>query len=104
VAKTKSKRTQTGTRESEGGIIPKELLSREIASILRKRDLTQTEAARIMDDAPSQVSLVVTGKLRGFSTERLLRMLARLGRDVDIVIRPTEGRRRTGKVRVLRGN
>jgi hypothetical protein len=38
-------------------------------------------AAKAMDrDAPSQISLVVTGKLRGFSTERLLRMLARLGR------------------------
>ena len=60
-------------------VIPKGVLAKEIASILRQRNLTQTEAAWLMKDAPSQVSLVVTGKLRGFSTERLLRMLARLG-------------------------
>ena len=62
--------------------------------------MTQTEAAYIMRDAPSQISLVVTGKLRGFSTERLLRMLARLGRDIDIVIRPSKGK--SGKVTVIR--
>jgi hypothetical protein len=52
-----------------------------------------------MRDAPSQISLVVTGKLRGFSTERLLRMLARLGRDIDIVIRPSKGQVRQGQRR-----
>ena len=54
-----------------------------------------------MRDAPSQVSLVVTGKLRGFSTERLLRMLARLGRNIDIVLRPTSGGKE-GTIRVVR--
>ena len=53
-----------------------------------------------MKDAPSQVSLVVTGKLRGFSTERLLRMLARLGRDIEIVVRPSK--RKAGKISVVR--
>jgi predicted XRE-type DNA-binding protein len=82
-------------------VIPKNVLAKEIATILRDRDLTQTQAAYLMKDAPSQVSLVVTGKLRGFSTERLLRMLARLGRDIDIVIRATPGDRK-GKIKVVR--
>lgn len=81
-------------------VIPKNVLAKEIATILDDQQLTQTEAAYIMRDAPSQISLVVTGKLRGFSTERLLRMLARLGRDIDIVIRPAKGK--TGKVNVVR--
>ncbi|HVE33683.1 MAG TPA: XRE family transcriptional regulator [Gemmatimonadaceae bacterium] len=81
-------------------MIPKNVLAKEIASILESQQLTQTEAAYIMRDAPSQISLVVTGKLRGFSTERLIRMLARLGRDIDIVIRPARGR--NGKVSVTR--
>jgi len=81
-------------------VIPKSVLAKEIATILEDRELTQTEAAYVMRDAPSQVSLVVTGKLRGFSTERLLRMLARLGRDIEIVIRPTRGRK--GRVSVVR--
>ena len=81
-------------------VIPKGVLAKEIGSILRDRDMTQTEAAWLMKDAPSQVSLVVTGKLRGFSTERLLRMLARLGRDIDIVVRKARGR--SGKISVVR--
>lgn len=87
-------------RASADSVIPKNILAKEIAGILEDQNLTQTEAAYIMRDAPSQISLVVTGKLRGFSTERLLRMLARLGRDIDIVIRPSKGK--SGKVTVIR--
>src|SRR5690242_1041107 len=93
----KSKRRARAASES---VIPKDVLAKEIARILDDKGLTQTEAAYVMRDAPSQISLVVTGKLRGFSTERLLRMLARLGRDIDIVIRPARGR--NGKVSVTR--
>jgi predicted XRE-type DNA-binding protein len=81
-------------------VIPKNVLAQEIATILEDQQLTQTEAAYIMRDAPSQISLVVTGKLRGFSTERLIRMLARLGRDIDITIRPAKAK--AGKVTVTR--
>jgi len=81
-------------------VVPKAVLAKEVAKILEDRELTQTEAAYVMRDAPSQISLVVTGKLRGFSAERLLRMLIRLGRDIDVVIRPSRGK--TGKVTVIR--
>ena len=53
-------------RASADSVIPKSILAKEIASILEDQNLTQTEAAYIMRDAPSQISLVVTGKLRGF--------------------------------------
>jgi len=86
-------------RNDADDIIPKAILSRQIAGILRDRQLTQTEAAYLIHDAPSQISLVVTGKTRGFSGERLLRMLSRLGRDVDIVTRPAKSK--TGRVRVV---
>jgi predicted XRE-type DNA-binding protein len=81
-------------------VIPKAVFAKEIANILDEEQLTQTEAAYIMRDAPSQISLVVTGKLRGFAADRLIRMLTRLGRDVDITIRPARGRK--GKVTVTR--
>lgn len=64
-------------------------LAKEIAKIITERQLTQTEAAFLMQDAPSQVSLVVTGKLRGFSVERLLRMRAMLGARVRVVVSNT---------------
>lgn len=98
MARAKTKRTRS--RAPVDRVIPKGILAKEIANILRDRDLTQTEAAWLMKDAPSQVSLVVTGKLRGFSTERLLRMLARLGRDIQIVVRPSRGK--SGKISVVR--
>ena len=97
VARAKTKSRPRAVAES---VIPKEVLAKEVAKILEDQELTQTEAAYIMRDAPSQISLVVTGKLRGFSTERLLRMLARRGRDIEIVIRPSKGK--SGKVSVVR--
>lgn len=71
-----------------------------VADTLSDRELTQTEAAYIMRDAPSQISLVVTNKLRGFSTERLTRMVARLGHDVEIRI--SKAKTKTGKISVRR--
>jgi predicted XRE-type DNA-binding protein len=73
-------------------------LARAIAKELDDQELTQTEAARIMLDAPSQISLVVTGKLRGFSTARLIRMLNRLGRNVEL--RMTKAKGKFGQTRL----
>ena len=74
-------------------LIPKDELAREIATIIRYHHLTQTEAARVVGDAPSQMSLLLSGKIEGFSTERLLRMLLRLGRDIELVFRPAQNAR-----------
>jgi predicted XRE-type DNA-binding protein len=80
-------------------LIKKAVLAKEIARILEERGLTQTEASYIVRDAPSQLSLMVNGHLRGFSTERLLRTLTRLGRDIEIRIRRTKSGR-AGAVRL----
>jgi predicted XRE-type DNA-binding protein len=98
--KTVAAKTKRRARAASESVIPKDVLAKEIARILDDKGLTQTEAAYVMRDAPSQISLVVTGKLRGFSTERLLRMLARLGRDIEITIKPSKGK--AGKVSVVR--
>lgn len=73
--------------------------SKCIGGIIEDEQLTQTEAAYLMQDAPSQVSLVTNGNLRGFSTERVLRMLARLGRDIDIVAKKSRGKQ--GRIRFI---
>ena len=100
VAKAQSSRVWE--RTSEDQMIPKETLAKEIAAILKERRLTQIEAAYLAGDAPSQLSLIVSGKLRGFSTDRLARILLRLGRDIEIVIRPSRGGRKVGAVRLAR--
>jgi predicted XRE-type DNA-binding protein len=90
-----ARRRATAQREE---LIKKAPLAREIARIIEDRGLTQTEASFIVRDAPSQLSLIVTGKLRGFSAERLLRTLTRLGRDVEIVMR--KSRAKTGRIQL----
>ena len=91
-------RTKPGQRDN---LIPKESLAKEIARILDERGLTQTEAAYLIKDAPSQLSLIVNGKLAGFSVERLLRVLQRLGNDIEI--RTSRATGKTGKVRLRVG-
>lgn len=99
----KGKSTGTATPRQRGRIqtIPKEILAKEIRTIIQYRHLNQAQAAEIVGDAQSQLSLVLSGKLDGFSSDRLLQMLLRLGRNVDIIIKPTGGLRRQGKLRVM---
>ena len=70
----------------------KEQLAREIGRILRDRQMTQTEASYLIREQPSQLSLITNGRLRGFSLDRLVKYLARLGCDVEVRI----ARRKTG--------
>ena len=86
-------------RKTQPSVISKDVLAREVARILDEDQLTQMQAAYIIKDSPSQISLLVTGKTRGFSAERLIRMLTRLGRDVDIAVRKSKAGK-VGKVRV----
>ncbi|HEY4218115.1 MAG TPA: XRE family transcriptional regulator [Gemmatimonadaceae bacterium] len=86
-------------RKAQPSVISKDVLAKEVARILDQNAMTQTEAAYIIKDSPSQISLIVTGKTRGFSAERLIRILTRLGRDVDIAVRKSKTGK-IGKVRV----
>lgn len=86
------------TRQQVPAVFPKEPLAREIARILRDEGLTQTEAGYRTRKSPTVLSLVTNGKLKGFSHENLLGMLAALGRDVEIRIRPSA--QSSGKVRL----
>lgn len=77
----------------------KRALARAIAST-RQRGETQTAFALRIGDAPSQMSLVESQRLRGFSTERLLAILAAAGRSVTITVGPTS--RTPGRIAVKR--
>ena len=93
--KTSGRMTVDRTLPDRNGMGPlKVQLAREITRIIDQRELNQTEAAAIVGDAASQMSLLMSGHLRGFSVERLLRTLLRLGRDVEVVLRPTPSQRR----------
>lgn len=69
-----------------------------IARIMKKERLTQTETARRTGISQGDLSKVLRGQFRGYSIEKLLVALTRLGQDVTIDVRPAKTR--TGKVAV----
>jgi predicted XRE-type DNA-binding protein len=74
-----------GVPESAEALAKSEIAAR-IAAIIEKRGLTQAKAAALLEVSQADVSDLVRGKLKGFSTERLLRFLNAFGQDVEIVI------------------
>ena len=75
-----------GLPDADAHLLKAGLVAR-IDSIIRRRGLTQTEAARQLGLSQPDVSRLLRGDFREYSLERLLRLLTTLGRDVDIVIR-----------------
>lgn len=82
-----------GRPDADTHLLKAELVNR-IDEIIRRRRITQAEAARLLGLSQPDVSRLLRGYFRDFSVERLLRLLMALGRDVDIVIRKPKGRRR----------
>lgn len=72
-----------GLANSEELLIKAELV-RQISELIMMRKLTQTEAAELLGIDQPKVSVLLRGKLAGFSTERLFRFLNALGSDVEI--------------------
>lgn len=73
-------------------------LAFEICRVIRKKGLSQAQAAKLLDLKQPDLSKLMRGLVRGFSTDRLLRFLQKLGRDIDINIKPS--RKKSGKLSV----
>ena len=63
-------------------------LASKIAEIIKRQHLTQQQAAELLAMPQPKVSLMLRGQFRGISESKMLDCLARLGRDIDIVIKP----------------
>ena len=72
--------------EADVRLLKAELVSR-LDVIVRQRSMMQHDAARALGLSESEVSRLLRGDFDEYSLERLLRLLTRLGRDIDIVIR-----------------
>ncbi len=66
----------------------KAMVALHIEQLIQESRLTQSAAAQRMSLTQPDVSLIVRGRLKGFTLERLLQALLSLDQDVDIVIRP----------------
>jgi predicted XRE-type DNA-binding protein len=74
-------------------------IARAISAAIRKKGLTQTAAGEAIGVDQAKVSALLRGRLAGFSVERLIVFLIKLGRDVDITISRVH-KNREGAVRV----
>ena len=71
----------------------------EISKAIKKRKLTQTQAADIFGISQPKLSELLSGHFRGYSVERLIHFLNDIGKDVDIVVK-SKPRNRKARVNV----
>jgi predicted XRE-type DNA-binding protein len=76
-------------------------LTLEIYEAIKKRGLTQARAGELLGIAQPHVSSLMRARSGNFSVTRLMEFLTYLGRDVDVVVRPT--RKRHGEITVTLG-
>lgn len=89
-----------GLPDSAELLVKSEIVSR-IASIMKKRSLTQVETAKLLGVSQADVSDLIRGQLRGYSTDRLFRFLNALGQDVEISMPRRLHSRRPGHLRIV---
>jgi predicted XRE-type DNA-binding protein len=63
-------------------------LALKISELITNRNLTQVQAAEILGIDQPKVSSLIRGRLNGFSTDRLIAYLNKLGSDVEITVKP----------------
>lgn len=83
---TKNVFADLGFPDAETHLLKAGLVSR-IQDVIGAQKLTQTAAANRMGLSQPDVSRLLNGQFRDVSVERLMRLLTRLGCDVDITIR-----------------
>jgi predicted XRE-type DNA-binding protein len=81
-------------------MLVKARLASKIGEIIRKRKLTQVQAAAILGLSQPKLSGLLRGQFRGISEAKMMECLTKLGRDVRIVVGPAKRRAGAGNVEV----
>jgi len=89
-----------GFAEPEEELARAQLASR-IQQIIKRRRLTQVNAARLMGIDQPKVSALLNGRVANFSSARLMRLLTALGQDVEIVLKAKARSGGRGHLRVI---
>ena len=63
-------------------------MASKIADLIKRRRLTQMEAAELFGMPQPKVSAMLNGRFRGISEEKMMRCLLALGQNVQIVVKP----------------
>jgi predicted XRE-type DNA-binding protein len=80
--------------------LTKAILATQISNLIEEYGLTQRQAAARLGIDQPKISYILNGRLRGFSTDRLMSFLNALDRDVIITIQPAK-KNHPASVRVL---
>jgi len=73
----------------------------EIARAMRQKKMTQASLAKFLATDQPAVSKLLRGRTAGYTTDRLMKILNKLGQDVEIKVRKTAKSREFGRVLVL---
>lgn len=76
-------------------------LAGKIADIIRRRHLTQQQAAEVLGIPQPKLSGLLRGKFQGISEAKMIECLNRLGRDVEIVIKKASRSHPQGHTQVV---
>ena len=82
-------------------LLVKAQLVTKIGDILAESGSTQVEASRLLGISQPKLSRILRGHFHGISERKLMDCLARLGRDVEIVVRVAPKNRARGSVSVV---
>ncbi len=82
-------------------MLVKAQLATKIGDIIKRRKLTQVQAAELLGITQPKLSGLLRGQFRGISEAKMLECLTRLGRDVEIIVKSAPRSRAEGHVTVV---
>lgn len=87
------------SEQKSAELILKSSLLQALQETIKGRGLKQVEAGAQLGIDQGKVSKLLTGRMAGFSIERLVHFLSLLGQDVEVAVRKAPRGRRYGTVR-----
>ena len=69
-----------------------------VKRLMAEREITQTEAARLVDIKQPDLSKLLRGQFKLVSVEKLRRMLTAFDQDVEITVKPHRKRGEVGRI------
>lgn len=82
-------------------MLVKAQLAAKIGEIIKRRKLTQMQAAELLGIPQPKLSNMLRGQFRGISETKMIDCLTRLGRNVEIVVKAAPRSRTAGHVSVV---
>lgn len=76
-----------GYAEADSHLFKAQLVTR-MKDVMSARSLTQSAAAKAAGVSQPDISRLLKGHFRDVSVERIMRMLTRLGCEVEVIVRP----------------